>query len=104
MPSGNATHPYFTKKIPDVTYDEMIDRAAIALIARVPLEGELYTDIDNIQLQMVCVKPKKLEEGSDDGEEGGGDAQDGEKDGAGRFGSMFWTTVAVAVTAIAASL
>ena len=108
MPSGNATYPFFAERIRDVTYDQLIDRAAVALIARVPLEGNLYKDTDNIQLEMVCVKPEKLEgERPEDGERGN-DASDGEPDGepdgAGRFTSKFWATVSVTVVAIAVLL
>ncbi|KAL2820405.1 hypothetical protein BJX63DRAFT_428232 [Aspergillus granulosus] len=55
IPSGNATHPFISERLFDTTREDLLDRAAVALLARVPLEGDLYTDVENIQLDIVCV-------------------------------------------------
>lgn len=106
MPSGNATHPFFAEKTRDVTFHELIDRAAVVLIARVPLKGNLYQDTDNIQLEMVCVKPERLggEPSEDEGTGDDNEEPDGEPDRAGRLTSTCWVTVAAAVMTVAISL
>lgn len=108
MPSGNATSSYFTKRLYDITYDELIKRAAVALIARVPLQGELYQDKENLQLEMVCAKAELVDDGidgeNDDDVSNESGSVDPDTDGAALVVSGFWTTLVVAGVGIAASL
>ncbi|KFY83281.1 hypothetical protein V498_08184, partial [Pseudogymnoascus sp. VKM F-4517 (FW-2822)] len=84
MPSGNASDPYISKRIGDTTYDEQIDQVAVALIARIPLEGDLYQNVDNIQLEMVCVKAKRLDGPDESNRSNGSGGSESQPDNAAR--------------------
>lgn len=84
MPSGNASDPYISKRIRDTTYDEQIDQVAVALIARIPLEGDLYQNVDNIQLEMVCVKAERLDGPDESNRSNGSGGSDSQQDNAAR--------------------
>ncbi|KAL2829047.1 hypothetical protein BJY01DRAFT_255183 [Aspergillus pseudoustus] len=62
LPSGNVTHPFISERILDTAREDLMDRAAVALLARVPLEGDLYTDVANIQLDIVCAAAEEVSE------------------------------------------
>jgi hypothetical protein len=63
LPSGNASSTHILEIIKPITYDELIDRVAVAMISRAPTDAQLYDDPDNIQLEMMCVKAEALEGG-----------------------------------------
>jgi hypothetical protein len=63
LPSGNSSSTHILEIIKPITYDELIDRVAVAMISRAPTDAQLYDDPDNIQLEMMCVKAEPLEGG-----------------------------------------
>ncbi|KAL2870432.1 uncharacterized protein BJX67DRAFT_345702 [Aspergillus lucknowensis] len=65
MSSGNATNTYVTDRLSDTRYEDLIERVAVAIVVRVPLEGDLYQNADNIQLEIACVKAEPFDVESD---------------------------------------
>ncbi|KAL2859917.1 uncharacterized protein BJX67DRAFT_337813 [Aspergillus lucknowensis] len=89
VPSGNATHPFSTEVLEDTPYKYLINRVAVALLARVPLGEELYRDVENLQVEMACVRSKPVDSNDDDAgevedtEDPEGEEEAGEEEGAG---------------------
>ncbi|EGD93698.1 hypothetical protein TESG_01236 [Trichophyton tonsurans CBS 112818] len=74
--SGGPKAPWFIDKIPATGYDEQIKKGVGMFILRKPLQGDLYKDVKNLQLEMACVKAKRLSE-EDNTNQGGGNNMSG---------------------------
>lgn len=64
MPSGNNTSSYIEQEFNNVSDVEQYKRIAVALISRIPIEGGLARDANNIQLEIVCAKASPIASGA----------------------------------------
>ncbi|EFQ99276.1 hypothetical protein MGYG_02289 [Nannizzia gypsea CBS 118893] len=77
--SGGPKAPYIVRQIAATGYDQQIKKGVGVFLLRKPLQGNLYKDVKNLQLEMACVKAKRLSDedianqGGSSNTSGGGD-------------------------------
>ncbi|EEQ31819.1 uncharacterized protein MCYG_04638 [Microsporum canis CBS 113480] len=78
MKSGSARYPYIGERFGATGYDRQIKKRAAVFLIRKPLQGDLYKNIENLKLEMACVKAERFHEDDNSGEEGKGSMSNGD--------------------------